>query len=499
MNDLDRTTPQPPGMGASQPPPSGVHQPPPGAHFMNVLRWSLFAFLMVLAAISIGTYVISRRPESVAKRAASRVVYQCPMHPSYTSDKPGECPICGMTLEPVRTDGAVASGPRRIVYYRNPMKPSVTSPVPTKDEMGMDYVPVYSDEGSAVPQGDVPGLTSVRITPERIQMIGVRTARVERSSLGGELELVGFVTPDESRIKRIQIRVSGWIRQLYVNQTGAQVRAGQPLLSIYSPELFQTEQEFLIEQGAGDSSGMGHLGRAGGATQRLSLLGVPDQEIHRLEREGTATTQLTLSAPVDGTVLERGVVEGQYVGADTPLLTVADLSRVWVMADLYEMDFTRVRVGDRARFTADALINRPFDGRVQFIYPIVSNETRTLKARLVFDNADGMLRPGMYGRVKVSGRASQALSVPSEAVVNTGEHSYVFIAHAGGRFEPRMVWTGLPEGDRIQVIKGVAEGDTVVSSASFLIDSESRLKAAVEGMGAQTGTPGMEHQHGGQP
>jgi multidrug efflux pump subunit AcrA (membrane-fusion protein) len=383
------------------------------------------------------------------------------MHPSYTSDKPGECPICGMTLEPVTTSAEHAGRP-------------------------------------STGNGDVAGLTSVTITPERIQLIGVRTARVERSSASGQLDLVGFVTPDESRIKRVQIRVSGWIRELYVNQTGYQVRAGQPLMSIYSPELFQSEQEYLINRGGTDSTMHMTQGVTDAASsERLRLLGVPDDEIHRLDREGTASTQLVLRSPVGGTVLERGVVEGQYVSADTPLLTVADLSRVWVVADLYEMDMTRVHAGDAARFTSDAMPTRTFSGRVDFVYPTVSNETRTLKVRLALENPSGMLRPGMYGRVSVSARGALSLSVPAEAVVNTGEHAYVFLAHPGGRFEPRMVWTGMPEGDRIQILKGLAEGDTVVSSASFLIDSESRLKAAIAGLGSQPGMAGMEHGAGG--
>jgi RND family efflux transporter MFP subunit len=268
-------------------------------------------------------------------------------------------------------------------------------------------------------------------------------------------------------------------------------------MSIYSPELFQSEQEYLINRdGLAHGADSTHSMSDPSATKRLRLLGVPEEEITRLAREGQASTQLVLRSPASGTVLERGVVGGQYVGADTPLLTVADLSHVWVMADLYEMDMTRVHVGDLARFTTDAMPGRAFNGRVEFVYPTVSNETRTLKARLALANPDGMLRPGMYGRVSVSARGARALSVPAEAVVNAGEHSYVFIAHEGGHFEPRLVWTGMPEGDRIQILKGVAEGDTVVSSASFLIDSESRLKAAISGMGAQ---PGMAHMPGMEP
>src|SRR5262245_56421627 len=455
MNDRS-PTPSTDAGASSGSPVSSVHEPPPGARAMNVVRWVLFAFLMVLAVSSTVGYALSRRAGPTAKHAANQVIYQCPMHPSYTSDKPGECPIWGMTLEPVTLGAAGES---------------------------------HAASGH---QGDVPGLTSVHVTPERQQLIGVRLALVERSPLGGELELVGFVTPDETALKRVQIRVSGWVRRLYVNQTGEAVQAGQPLLTIYSPELFQTEQEFLIEQGAADS--LARLAPpTGAAAQRLRLLGVPDEEIGRLQRERKAVTELALRSPVNGTVLERGVAEGQYVGADTPLLTVADLSRVWVMADLYEMDFTRVKVGDRARCTADALLGRSFDARVQFIYPTVSNETRTLKARLSLDNRDGALRPGMYGRVRVLGRAAIVLSVPSEAVVNTGEHAYVFLAHDGGNFEPRLVWTGMPEADRVQILRGVAAGDTVVASATFLMDSESRLKAAVAGMGAQPNMPGMEH------
>jgi multidrug efflux pump subunit AcrA (membrane-fusion protein) len=443
-------------------PRSSAHEPPPGAHFMNILRWVLFAFLLVLAVVSVGSYVLSKRPTSARPQATAKTIWQCPMHPSYTSDKPGECPICGMTLEPVQTDEG------------------------------------HAGHLSAGQTGNVPGLTAVHITPERVQLIGVRTALVERSTLNGQLDLVGFITPDESRLRRVQIRVSGWIRELFVNETGARVRTGQPLMSVYSPELFQSEQEYLINRG-GTAPGADAAARPADpvASERLRLLGVPEDEIQRLTREGKASTQLVLHSPVTGTVLERGVVEGQYVGADTPLLTVADLSRVWVMADLYEMDMTRLHVGDQARFSMDALPGRVFDGRVDFVYPTVSNETRTLKVRIVLPNLDGLLRPGMYGRVNVSARGATSLSVPAEAVVNAGQHSYVFVAHAGGHFEPRMVWTGMPEGDRVQILKGVVEGDTVVSSASFLIDSESRLKAAIGGLGSQPGMPGMDHGAGG--
>jgi len=455
-----------PTSGPGAKPGSSVHEPPPGAAFMNLVRWVLFGGLTLLALGSIASFVAWRvqlgRPSSASAHAA---LYRCPMHPSYTSDKPGDCPICNMKLEPVSTPATTHAGH----------------------------------------EGDVPGLAPVQITSARTQLIGVRTARVTRGSLGEGSPLVGFIAPDESRLRRVQLRVAGWVKDVQVNQTGELVHAGQPMLSIYSPELYQTEQEYLITMGDGEAHGAAGAGSShdSGAHQsalaRLKLLGVPDEEIARLDREHTPSSQIALRSPVTGTVLERNVVEGQYVGADTPLMTVADLSRVWVLVDLYEMDLGRVKLGDHARFTADGLPGRMYEAVIDFIYPTVSSETRTLKARLSLANPEGLLRPGMYGQVDVSSRrGASSLVVPAEAVVNTGEISYVFLARGEGHFEPRRVWTGTSDGDQVTVLKGLAEGDTVVSSASFLIDSESRLKAAIAGLsGSDTvGAPaGAAHRH----
>jgi Cu(I)/Ag(I) efflux system membrane fusion protein len=382
------------------------------------------------------------------------------MHPGYTSDRPGECPICGMNLEPIP---AMAAG------------------------------------GDTAGRGDVPGLATVELGPERIQMIGVRTAVVARAALADDLELAAFVAPDESRLHRVQLRVSGWVQDLRVSRTGERVRAGQPLLTLYSPELYQSEQEFLIETGAAaDPSQAAHDAPAA-AHRRLELLGVPAGEIARLERERRASANLAILSPVSGTVLERGVAEGQYVGADTPLFTISDLSRVWVLADVYEMDLPRIGTGARAEFVTDGLPGRRFEGTVEFVYPTVSAETRTVRARIALDNRGGLLRPGMYGRVLARSAGAATLVAPSEAVVDAGREHYVFLARAGGRFEPRRVTVGIEQGDRIQILAGLAAGDTVVASASFLIDSESRLKAAIAGMGSQPGgaPPAPAPRHAG--
>jgi Cu(I)/Ag(I) efflux system membrane fusion protein len=427
------------GAGGADP-----HAPPPGARTMNLVRWGLLIGLAVFAAASIGLAVFAKRDDA-ANTAATTATYHCPMHPTYTSDGPGTCPICNMDLEPIPASGQATAD-------------------------------------SAI-AGDVPGLVGVTIEPERIQRIGVRTAVVGHEALGAGLSLVASVTPDESRLRRIQLRVAGWVRELHVSRTGEAVRAGQPLLSLYSPELYQTETEFLIELEAASSDNMaGHEGGLEAARARLALLDVPPEEIARLEREKKAVTELTLRAPVSGTVLERGVTEGQYVGPSTTLMTLADLSSVWLLADVYEMDLVRVKRGDLAAFTSDALPGRTFSGRVDFIYPTVSAETRTVKARVVLANPAGELKPGMYGRVRLATRGTGALSVPAEAVIRTGEHDYVFIMHPGGRFEPRRVRIGRTDGDRVEIREGLEGGETVVASASFLIDSESRLRAAVSGM-----------------
>lgn len=431
-------------------PSTGVHAPPQGVRTMNVVRWVLFAGLLALAVASTVSYVLWRRGESTSHLATAR--YHCPMHPTYTSDRPGECPICGMDLEPI---------------------------------------PAGSEAQAALDPKGVPGLTAVTLDPERVQMIGVRTARAERRAVGQRVELVGFVTPDEDLLREVQIRVSGWVAELHVRRTGAQVRDGEPLLTIDSPELLQSEQEFLIESPAHsgavtrDSSGHGHEGAApSAALQRLRRLGVPEVEIQRLERERLPRQRLTLPSPVVGTVLERNVTQGQYVGPGTTLFTVANLSRVWVIADLYEMDLGHIKVGDPVVFTAEGVPGRTFRSRVDFVYPTVSAETRTVKVRLALPNSEGLLRPGMYGRVTSNARASEGVAVPVESVVRTGDETYVFLARAGGRFEPRRVVTGSQDGEWTQVLSGLAVGDTVVASASFLIDSESRLKAAISGMGA---------------
>jgi multidrug efflux pump subunit AcrA (membrane-fusion protein) len=460
----------------------------------------------VVVALAVGGLALACRGAGEApgaSRQAAQPQYYCPMHPTYTSDRPGECAICGMDL--VKREAGAAPATATVsdastaeAPYYCPMHPTYTSDRPGECPIcGMDLVPIpAADAAAAAPHGagDVTGLVAVTITPERIQQIGVRTTIVGEGAGAAGIERVGFVAPDESALRRVQLRVSGYVEKLYVDRTGERVTVGQPLLTIYSPELFASEQEFLVARGHTGPGGedrshlVGHdAGVVQASRERLHLFGVPDDEIARLEREGTATTRLTLRSPVSGTVLERMVTQGQTVDPDTPLLLVADLSRVWVTADLYEADLGAVSAGDRATFTVEALPGRRFEGRIELVLPTVESSTRTLPARFTVANPGGVLRPGMFGRVRITGRAAPGLVVPAEAVVRTGAQDYVFLAHAGGRFEPRRVTVGGESGGRIRLLGGVARGDTLVASASFLIDSESRIEAAIQGLGAVDG------------
>lgn len=433
-------------------------QAPRGAGFMNVLRWVLFAGLLVLAVVALAAYFGGRAPAPGTTASATGDVYYCPMHPSITSDRPGECPICGMSLEKRAPGGA--------------------------------------DKSAA--QGNVAQLTTIYLTPERMQMIGVRTLVAQPGGMAPERELTGFVAPDENRIARVQLRITGWVEEVHASRVGDVVARGAPLVTIRSPELLQNENEFLIALAAADSGMHSHdAALVSAALSRLTVLGVPAEEIERLRRTRQATQILTIRAPVAGTVLERSVLPGQYVGPDTPLIVVADLSSVWVLVDVYERDLPVVRPGNRARFLTEALPGRSREGTIEFVYPTVDPETRTAKARLVLENRDHALRPGMFGTVRVRGTVTGArIVLPSEAVVNTGNERYVFLARAGGHFEPRRVVVGREEGDTVEIISGVAPGDTVVASGTFLIDSESRLEAALVGMGKAEAKPAADPHQG---
>ena len=409
--------------------------------------------------------------------------WTCPMHPQYTSDKPGACPICGMKLVRVRAadGGEPATRParadRRILHYRSPMDPRQTSPVPKKDEMGMDYVPVFDE----VAPSSVRGYAAVDLDPERRRVIGLRTVTVTRGPLSAVLRATGRVVVDETRVHAVTARVEGYVERLQADFTGKRVNKGDPLLSIYSPELLATEEELLLAKRAhGTLSEAGLPDMAESARARLRLLGVPASEIAELDRRGTARPTLTFTAPISGYLLMKNVVAGSKVAPDLPLFSIADLSRVWVLAEVYESDLARVKLGQSATVSTQGASEPRLPGRVSFVDPTVDDKTRTVKVRIVLDNPKLVLKPDQFVDVSLHTETKLVLLLADDAVLNTGQRHLVFVSVGDGRLQPREIEIGAAADGKVEIKRGLAEGEEVAAGASFLLDSESRLKAVVD-------------------
>ncbi|MDE2029550.1 MAG: efflux RND transporter periplasmic adaptor subunit [Alphaproteobacteria bacterium] len=364
----------------------------------------------------------------------------------------------------------------KILYYRDPMG-GATSPTPMKDSMGMDYVPVY-----AAKAGEAPG--TVTLTAERIQQLGVQTATVERHDLARTVHAVGTVQIDETRQTLVSPRFSGWIEKLDADATGMQVKKGDPLFVFYSPELTHIEAEYPF------SHALNGPHAANGTIERLQSLAAPPEEIARLQKEHTVNDHMTLYAPADGTVLQKMAIEGMKFSPGMTLYNLVDLSNVWVIVDVYEQDLARVAVGQTAKITFTAFPGRTFDGKVSFIYPDINKTTRTAKVRIDLPNPTGELRLDMYADANILGEPEKnVLAVPASAVLNSGQRQVVLLALGDGRFRPQEVKTGMRAGDDIEILDGLKEGDKIVTSAEFLIDSESNLRAALQGFSPPEAKP----------
>ena len=336
---------------------------------------------------------------------------------------------------------------------------------------------------------------AVMISPERQQLIGVRTATVLEEDIVRRIRTVGRVDYDETRVAHIHTRVTGWIEQLHVDFTGKLVEAGQPLLEIYSPELVATQEEYLLALRAQESLGESPFEEVAMTTRslleatrrRLLLWDVTEAQIAALEERREPETRLALYSPIEGFVIHKNAYEGQHVGPDSELFTIADLSTVWIMADVYESDLPLVREGQQAMISLSYQPGRTYVGVVDYIYPYLAGETRTATVRLVLSNTEAQLKPDMYANVEISSQLGRSLVVPEDAVIDTGERQVVFIVLPGGHFLAREVRVGARFDDLLQIVEGLEAGETVVSGAAFLIDSESKLRSAVGGMAG--------HQH----
>jgi Cu(I)/Ag(I) efflux system membrane fusion protein len=365
-------------------------------------------------------------------------------------------------------------GAGEILYWVAPMDPNYRRDKPGKSPMGMDLVPVYADPDSAA--RDV-----VSIDPVVVQNLGVRTARVERGNLWRLIQTVGYVSFDERKLSHVHLRTSGWIEKLYVNSDGERVKQGDVLFELYSRELVNAQEEYVQALG-GDNA---YLRRA--ARARLAALGMSGEQIREIGTSRQAVQQVRVLARQDGIVHALNAREGMYVEPKMEIMTLADLSSIWLLVDVFERQAEWVAVGQPAEVRLAYLPGQVWEGEVEFVYPTIDPKTRTLRARLRFDNPDEALKPDMYGDVRIyAGPKSDVLSIPREALIRTGHSERVVVALGDGRFSARAVVSGMESGDWVEIVSGLAEVDHVVVSGQFLIDSEASLRASFGRMGTDS-------------
>ena len=353
------------------------------------------------------------------------------------------------------------------VRYRHPMNPTIFSPVPAKDNMGMDYIPVYEDD-------DPDESTVVRIAPAVVNNLGVRTEQVTRGELSRRIDTVGYIGYDERKISHVHVRTAGWVENLRAQATGDRVRKGALLFEFYSPDLVNAQREYL------QASRLDQPQVLPASKERLLALGIPSVHIKRLDDSRSARQRVPVYAPQDGIVARLDIREGMYIKPESELLTLANPASVWVLVDVFERQADWVAVGQKAQVRLPYLPGEIWAGEVEYIYPDLDPKTRTLKVRLRFDNPGERLKINMYANVTIhSSPRENALSVPTDALIRSGDTQRVIVAKGDGRFEPVEVQSGIESGDRIEILAGLENGDTVVVSGQFLIDSEANLRAGL--------------------
>jgi Cu(I)/Ag(I) efflux system membrane fusion protein len=447
-------------------------------------RIIITAAMSIALGISTGWLIFHRAD---ANQSAERKIkfYRDPMNPQITSETPKKTSD-GMDFIPVYAESSEES--RRIAYYKDPMHPWYTSDRPGKaPDCGMDLVPVYEGEND---------LQGIKIDPVTVQNIGVKTETVQRRKLNRVIRTVGKVDYDERKLYSVNTKIKGWIENLYVDYTGKLVHKGDPLMDIYSPELVTTQEEYLqalqyrknLRDSNLEEARKGAEDLVGSAKRRLQYWDIPESEISSLEERGEPKKTLTIYSPADGIVAEKTVEKGQNVMAGTTMFRIADLSTVWILADVYQSELPWVKPGQSADIQLSYLPGKIYHGRITYIYPYLAEETKTVKVRAEVPNTSSFdLKPDMFATVQIASPITvDAVAVPEEAVIRSGERNVVVVSLGGGYFDPRNVELGVSGDGYVQILSGIKEGEKIVVSSQFLIDSESNLKAAI---GQMSGTP----------
>ncbi len=437
---------------------------------------------LIAIAVTVTGLLLLSPFNSNSEIKTERQLYTCGMHPQIIEDHPGDCPICGMKLVPVKnsTSGNTKSGERKILYWRAPMDANEIYDHPGKSKMGMDLVPVYEDESG--------NSGIVKIDPAVVQNMNVKIAEVEEKNLSSVVITNGVLKANEKTDYIVTTRVSGWIEKLFVNYTGERVTKGEKLMDIYSPELVSAQQELLTALSYNNSvnqSSIKDVAESGNelvknAVRKLQLLEVPEKDIEKLKETKEIKTYVTLYAQNSGTVISKNVLEGQKIIAGMPLMQISDLSNLWLLADVYEYELSKIDVGSPAKIKFNYLPGQTFNGKVSFIYPTLDPKSRTVKVRLDINNSNGKLKPEMFANVEISGKDfGLTPAIPENAIIRSGTKDIVILSLGDGKFKPQPVTLGGYSNGYYQVLKGLTAGSKIVTSAQFLIDSESNLKSAI--------------------
>jgi len=454
----------------------------------------IWILILVIASLAIGVvagktlFGSSRTAGIHTEETGGKQQYTCGMHPEIISDEPGYCPICEMKLTPIRNDAASpADGDKgKIAYWVAPMDPTYIRNEPGKSPMGMDLVPVYeSDIGGSV----------IKIDPVTSQNMGLRMAPVEKQRLNRTVVTVAHLTYDEQKLSSINAKVSGWIEKLYVDYEGKSVKAGQPLLEIYSPDLVAAQREYLsalknyerLENAGLESARKGAINLLDAARDRLLLWDISEKQIDDLQKNGSVRKTMTLYSPANGYVITKSVIEGDKITPGMRLFQIADLSTVWAIAHIYDYELPFVSNGQQAKLTMPYLPGKEFNGKISYIYPYLDSKNRSVEVRIEIPNKSMALKPNMYGTVTIESQLpGERLVIPDQAVIRSGVRDVVFVSLGDGKFMPREVKLGAEgENSVVEVVSGLNTGDLVVTSSQFMLDSESRLREATGKIRAQ--------------